>query len=193
MKVLGITGGIAMGKSVAARLLRARGIPVIDTDDVAHQIVEPGQPALAEVVSAFGDQILTPDGRLNRQGLASQVFGDPAALRQLEQILHPRIREVWRAQVASWAAAGNPLAAVVIPLLFETQAQTESDATVCVACSAGTQQLRLRERGWSRDQIEQRLAAQLPIEQKISQSDYVVWTEAGVEVHAEQLGRIFQL
>jgi dephospho-CoA kinase len=193
MKVLGLTGGIGMGKSTSAQLLRARGVPVVDTDDLARQIVEPGQPALAEVLAAFGPQFAGPDGQLRRGELARRVFADPAARRQLEDILHPRIRALWRAQVEAWRAEGRPFAVVVIPLLFETKAEAELDATICVACSAPTQQQRLRARGWSPEQIEQRFQAQWPVETKITRADYLVWTEADLEVHAAQIDRILRL
>ena len=193
MKVLGLTGGIGMGKSASAQFLRARGVPVVDTDDLARQVVEPGQPALAEIVAVFGPQIVGPDGRLRRAELARRVFADPAARRRLEAVLHPRIRVLWRAQVETWRAEGHPLAVVVIPLLFETKAEAELDATICVACSAATQQQRLRARGWPPEQIEQRLQAQWPTERKMASADYLVWTEAGLDVHAAQIDHLLRL
>ncbi len=192
VKVLGLTGGVGMGKSTSAQLLRERGIRVVDTDDLARQVVEPGQPALAEVRKAFGAEILGPDGRLQRDKLARLVFADPAARTQLEQILHPPIRVLWRAQVETWRGAGCSLAVVVIPLLFETGAEAELDATICVACSAATQREHLRARGWPCEQIEQRLQAQWPIEQKMARADYLVWTEAGLDVHAAQIDRLLR-
>jgi len=143
MEVLGLTGGVGMGKSTSAQLLRDRGVRVVDTDDLARQVVEPGQPALAEVLAAFGPEMAGPDGRLRRKELARRVFADPAARRQLEAILHPRIRMLWRAQVEAWRTEDHRLAVVVIPLLFETKAEAELDATICVACSVATQQERL--------------------------------------------------
>ena len=190
MKVVGLTGGVGMGKSTAAQLLRSRGAAVVDTDDLARQVVEPGQPALAEVREAFGAEIVGPDGRLRRDELARRVFADPAARRRLEGILHPPIRALWRAQVQNWRTEGRPLAVVVIPLLFETKAEAELDAAICVACSAATQHQRLLARGWSPEHIEQRLQAQWPVETKMACADYVVWTEAGLDVHAMQIERI---
>ena len=192
MKVLGLTGGIGMGKSTSARLFQERGVPVVDTDDLARKVVEPGQPALAEILAAFGPEMIGPEGRLRRDEMARRVFADSAARQQLEGILHPRIRELWRAQVEVWRAEGRPLALVVIPLLFETKAEAELDATICVACSAATQQERLRSRGWTPEQIEQRLKAQWPTEQKMARADYLIWTEAGLDVHAAQIDRILR-
>ena len=193
MKVLGLTGGVGMGKSTSAQLLRDRGVRVVDTDDLARQVVEPGQPALAEVLAVLGPEIAGPDGRLRRRELARLVFAIPAARRQLEAILHPRIRVLWRTQVETWRAEGHPLAIVVIPLLFETKAEAELDTTICVACSAATQHGRLLARGWSPEQIEQRNRAQWPIAQKIARADYLVWTEAGLDVHAAQIERVLCL
>src|ERR1035437_1615160 len=99
-----------MGKSASAQLLAARGVAVVDTDDLARQVVEPGQPGLAEVREAFGNQIVGPDGRLRRDELARRVFADPNARQRLEAILPPPIRALWRAQVETWHLAGRPLA-----------------------------------------------------------------------------------
>jgi dephospho-CoA kinase len=190
MRVMGVTGGIGMGKSACADLVRQRDIPVIDTDDLARKVVEPGQPALEEIQRQFGPEMVGPDRRLRRGELARRVFADPAAREKLEGILHPRIRQLWRAQVESWRAEGRPLAVVIIPLLFETGAEKELDATICVACSTATQHQRLHARGWSEEQILQRARAQWAIEKKVASADYVIWSEAGLEVHAAQLDRI---
>jgi dephospho-CoA kinase len=179
-----------MGKSTCSQLLRERRIPVTDTDDLARQLVEPGEPALAEVRNAFGTDLIDAQGRLRRDELARRAFADPATRKQLEAILHPRIRRLWRAQVEERRSEGHRFFAVAIPLLFETQAEKDLDATVCVACSAAAQQARLAPRGWSPEQVRQRIQAQLPIEEKMTRADFVIWTEAGLDVHASQLDRI---
>jgi dephospho-CoA kinase len=191
MKVCGLTGGVGMGKSTAAEFLRARGAQVVDTDELARQLVQPGQPALTEIQTAFGRDLIVPDGRLRRDELARIVFADAAARQKLEAILHPRIRERWLAQVEIWRKENRALAVVVIPLLFETQAESHFDKIICVACSAPTQRQRLLSRGWAPEQIKQRLAAQWPVEQKISRADFVVWTDGALDAHAQQLERIF--
>jgi dephospho-CoA kinase len=191
MKVFGLTGGIGMGKSAAAEMLSRRGVPVVDTDLLARQVVERGRPALQEIQRAFGDQLVGPDGQLRRDELARIVFADPSARQKLEGITHPRIRELWRAQIKIWATQQKPLAVIVIPLLFETEAESELDATICVACSPATQRQRLLERGWTPAEIQQRIDAQWPIERKMNRADHVVWNEAGLEVMEEQLDRIF--
>jgi dephospho-CoA kinase len=191
MKVCGLTGGVGMGKSTAAEFLRARGAQMVDTDELARQLVLPGQPALAEIQTEFGKKVIAPDGRLRREKLAEIIFGDAAARKKLETVLHPRIRERWQAQIEAWRKENHKLAVVVIPLLFETRAESSFDKIICVACSAATQHERLLARGWTPEQIKQRLAAQWPVEQKISRADFVVWTDGALDVHAQQLERIF--
>jgi dephospho-CoA kinase len=192
MKICGLTGGVGMGKSTAAEFLRARGAQVVDTDELARQLVQPGQPALAEIQKQFGDEIISSIGQLKRAELAQIVFADAAARKKLEEILHPKIRERWLSQVEKWRNENCKLAVVVIPLLFETQAESQFDKIICVACSAANQQKRLLERGWTLEQIRQRIAAQMPVEEKIARSHFVIWTEGGLKNHGQQLDRILQ-
>lgn len=191
MKTFGLTGGIGMGKSTCAELLRQRGIAVVDTDDLARQVVAPGQPALQEVIATFGGSVLDTTGQLDRPALARLVFTDPVALRKLEAILHPRIITAWTAQLDLWRTAGVPIAVVVIPLLFETGAEARFDATVCLACTLQTQHARLQARGWSSDEIARRSAAQMSVEEKLARSNFAIWTEGSLESHAAQLEKIF--
>ncbi|MGI8964699.1 MAG: dephospho-CoA kinase [Limisphaerales bacterium] len=191
MKLFGITGGIGMGKSTSGRLLAECGRPVSDTDLIARQVVEPGQPALHEIKKLFGAQLLDPGGRLRREELAQIVFGDGDARQKLEAILHPPIRQCWQSEVQKWREENRPFGFVIIPLLFETGAGSLFDATICVACSAASQRKRLAERDWNEEQIEQRIAAQWPAEKKINLSDFVVWTDGSLEMHAKQLERIY--
>jgi dephospho-CoA kinase len=181
-----------MGKSTTASFLERLGIPVIDTDLLARQIVEPGQPALAEIQQAFGNSVVDSDGRLRRDQVARLVFADDARRRQLEAILHPRIRELWLAQAAAWRAEDRPMGAVVIPLLFETGAAQEFDVILCTACTAASQRGRLAARGWSPEQITQRIAAQWPVEKKMDLSRFVIWTEPRLEIHAAQVATVVE-
>lgn len=191
MKTYGLTGGIGMGKSTSGRLLAERGIAVVDTDVIARQLVEPGQPALSEIKDAFGPGMLDAGGRLRRDELARFVFSDEGARRRLEGILHPRIRAVWLKQLEQWRAGGCNQAVVIIPLLYETDAAAHFDSIICVACTAATQHDRLLARGWSDEQINQRLKAQWPAEKKLALADRVVWTRPDLDAHAAQLARIF--
>ena len=192
MKVIGLTGGVGMGKSTAARFFAERGLPVIDTDELARELVEPGQSALAEIRAAFGEAVIDAAGRLRRDELARVVFADQTKRERLEGILHPRIREAWLRQVNNFAKEGRRAAVVVIPLLFETDAVKHFTHVVCVACSSATQRERLRERGWSDQQIEQRITSQWPIEKKISASHFVIWSEGQLDAHAAQVDRILE-
>jgi dephospho-CoA kinase len=190
MKIFGLTGGVGMGKSTAAGFFLSHGVRVADTDEIARQLVQPGQPALAEIQNTFGNHLLAPDGSLKRDELARIVFASEIDRRKLEAILHPRIREGWLAQLETWRREGCALALVVIPLLFETGAESHFDKIFCAACSSAAQQERLAARGWSAEQIRQRIAAQLPVEQKIVRSNYVLWTEGALASHARQVERV---
>jgi dephospho-CoA kinase len=186
MIVLGLTGGIGMGKSAAATMLEKRGGPLVDTDLIARQVVAPGQPALTAIRERFGPEILDEAGQLRRDELAQRVFNDPTARQALEAIVHPRIREQWLSRVEGWRNESRALCVVVIPLLFETDASQYFTHTVCVACSPGTQFERLRTRRWTDEEIQSRIAAQWPIEKKMSAADFVVWTEGSLAIHDQQ-------
>ena len=186
MKLFGITGGVGMGKSTAGELLRARGLTIIDTDDIARDVVEPGQPALEQISNRFGATLLGPEGRLNRAELARIVFSNDEARKDLESILHPRIRDAWMKHAETWRAEGRSIGFVVIPLLFETNSAEHFSSIVCVACKESSQRERLRGRGWSDFQITQRLRAQMPVSKKMELSDFVIWTETTPTIHAEQ-------
>ncbi len=192
MKTFGLTGGVGMGKSTATEFLRVRGAQVLDTDEIARELVRPGQPALTEIQTQFGKRILASKGELNRAELAKIIFADAVARKKLEAILHPRIRERWLAQIETWRKENCKLAVVVIPLLFETHAESHFDKIICVACSANSQHERLLARGWSDEQISQRIAAQMPVEEKIARSHFVVWTEGGLKNHEQQMDCVLQ-
>ena len=190
MKVCGLTGGVGMGKSTAARFFSKAGARIVDTDELARRLVQPGEPALDEIQAEFGKAIIALDGQLRRDELAKIVFADATKRRKLEAILHPRIRECWLDQIVNWRGEGRPLAVVVIPLLFETRAESHFDKIICVACSTATQRERLLARGWTPEQIGQRVAVQMPVEQKIARADFVIWTDGTLEIHARQVGHI---
>ncbi len=192
MKVVGLTGGVGMGKSTSARLLKSRGWLVIDTDLLARALVEPGQPALAEIARTFGSQVLDAEGRLRRGALAGIVFADAARRRQLEEIVHPRVRQEWLRQVDQCRAENRSFVAVVIPLLFETDAVKLFDVILCLACSEAAQRRRLADRGWDAQEIDRRIAAQWPVERKMLLAHYVIWTEASLAIHGAQLTRVLR-
>jgi dephospho-CoA kinase len=191
MLLIGLTGGIGMGKSTVTEYLQSRLEPLVDTDVLARRLVQPGEPALGEIRETFGGNVLDSEGALNRRTLADLVFASDFARRKLEAILHPRIRAVWKQQVENWRSAGASRAVVVIPLLYETGAEVEFDRVICVACTRETQQARLLGRGWSAEEIKRRMAAQWPIGKKIDRADRVIWNESTIEMCAEQSERVF--
>ena len=190
MQLLALTGGVGMGKSTTTDFLRTRKIPVADTDLIARQLVEPGQPGLAEIQNLFGPEVIDATGRLDRPKLARLVFSNPDRRQKLEAVLHPRIRDIWQEQVGEWTRENRPVAVVVIPLLFETNATPLFDAVICVACTEQSQRVRLRQRGWSDEEIQQRVDAQWPIQKKMAQADFLIWTESSSAVHEAQLTHI---
>lgn len=189
-RVLGLTGGVGMGKSTAARLLKKAGLPVVDSDDLAREAVQPGTECLAEIADEFGERFLKPDGSLDRDKMASTVFQDQAARKQLELIIHPRVRAVWENRIEQWREQKRPVGVVVIPLLFEVGLQDSFDAVLCVASTASTQRSRLRGRNWSDAQIAARIAAQMDIAQKMDLADHVLWNEGTPDQLGEQLNGI---
>ena len=189
-RVLGLTGGVGMGKSMAARLLKKVGLPVVDSDDLAREAVQPGTEGLAEIADEFGEEFLTADGSLDRDKMASTVFQDEAARKRLEAIIHPRVRTVWEKQIDQWREQKRPVGVVVIPLLFEVDLQDSFDAVLCVACTANTQRARLRERNWDDAQITARIAAQMDIAQKMDLADHVLWNEGAPELLMDQMKEV---
>ena len=183
---LGLTGGVGMGKSTASQFLNDLGFKVADTDDIARKLVEPGKPALKDIVKAFGKEVLQDNGELNRKKAAEIVFSDDSKRLKLEEILHPLIRENWELRLNDWSLENEKLGVVVIPLLYETGCERYFDKVVCMACSKDIQRQRLRQRGWSDLEIDQRIKAQLLIGEKMSRADYVVWTNGAIDTHAKQ-------
>ena len=170
---VGLTGGVASGKSTVAALLRELGAVVVDSDVLAREVVEPGTPGLAAVVEAFGPDVLTADGTLDRPALGAVVFGDEAARRRLEAILHPLIR----ARAAELEAAAPEGTVVVhdIPLLVETGQADRFDAVLVVDVPVETQVERMvRDRGMSREDALARVAAQADREQRLAAATHVV-------------------
>ncbi len=173
MTRVGLTGGIGSGKSAVTALLRERGAVVVDADVLAREVVEPGTPGFAAVVERFGDGVLDGDGRLDRPALGAVVFADEQARRDLEAIIHPRVR----ARAAELEAAAGPDAVVVhdVPLLVETGQAELYDLVVVVDVPVETQIERLASnRGMSRAEAESRIAAQATREQRRGAADVVI-------------------
>jgi dephospho-CoA kinase len=175
VRLVGLTGGIASGKSTFAARLRERGAAVLDADALAREAVAQGSPGLAEVVQAFGPDVLAPDGALDRKRVGERVFADPAARARLERIVHPRVRAAMREAVGRLAAAGAEVAFYDVPLLYEAGVDREVDLVVVVWAPRAVQLARLAARDGLRGAAaEARLAAQLPLDEKAARADAVV-------------------
>jgi dephospho-CoA kinase len=165
----GLTGGIASGKSTVAGMLRELGFPVIEADCLAHQVMEPGQPAYNQVVSVFGDAILDSDKRINRSSLAAIVFNDHEKLTQLNGIIHPRVEEELLRQFAELKlSARYPAAFVEAALIFEAGLHNRLDGVVVAWCLPEQQLARLMKRGLSEIEAGKRVAAQMPAAAKLA-------------------------
>ena len=175
MKTVGLTGGIASGKSTVASLLRARGVPVIDADQAARDVVRPGEPALDEIAARFGPGVLQPDGALDRKALGAVVVADAAARADLEAITHPRIRARITEALDALAEAGTPVAVVEASLMVETGSWRLYDALLVVTASPETQVARLEAReGYDPAAARRWLDAQLPAAARVRLATAVI-------------------
>jgi dephospho-CoA kinase len=189
--VIGLTGGIASGKSTVAGMLVSRGAAVVDADQLARQVVEPGQPALAELVARFGVAILTPDGRLDRKRLGAIAFADPAARADLGRITHPRIAGASAAAIASWADAGANLVFYEAALLVENRAHTTMAGLIVVAAAPEVQYARLVERdGLAPDEASARIAAQAPLADKLAAATWVIRNDGDLAALEREVERV---
>ncbi len=174
LKVFGLTGGIGAGKSTVAQLFAARGVPVVDADALAREVVVPGAPAHADVAVAW-PEVMAADGTVDRKRLGDVIFGDPAARARLEAILHPRIAAAADARLAALAGEGHRLALYEATLLVESGRWRDFDGLIVVTAAAETQLARAMARDrLSRGQAEARLRAQLPTEEKVRVATHVI-------------------
>ena len=184
---IGLTGGIASGKSSAARVLHDLGIPIVDADAIAREVVTVGSEGLAAIVEAFGPDVLAEDGSLNRERMAQRVFADESARRTLQQITHPRIGALSAERIAAALESDAPYVVYDAPLLVEVGAHRGLDALIVVAADEPTQIARVLARDdLTPEQARQRIAAQLPLARKIEAADYVIWNEGTLEQLADR-------
>ncbi|HSR97422.1 MAG TPA: dephospho-CoA kinase [Kofleriaceae bacterium] len=189
--VIGLTGGIASGKTTVAKLLNARGAAVVDADQLARQVVEPGQPALAELVARFGAAILSPDGRLDRKQLGAIAFTDPVARADLGRITHPRIAAASAAAIATWADAGANLVFYEAALLVENRAHANMSGLIVVAAPPEVQYSRLVGRdGLSPEDASARIAAQAPLADKIAAATWVIENTGDLAALEREVDRV---
>jgi len=186
-----LTGGIATGKSHVRARLESLGIPTVDADLLARDAVAPGSAGLAAVVRRFGTDVCEADGTLNRKKLGAIVFHDPQARRDLEQIVHPYVREMTERWFASLDSQRAPFAVADIPLLFEGRREADFDDVIVTACEPATQLNRLMARdGLGEAEARQRIAAQWPLQDKIAKADYVIRTDGSFDDTNRQIDEI---
>lgn len=191
-RTIGLTGGIGSGKSTVTALLRRRGVPVLDADQIVRDLERPGAEGLRRLVEAFGPGILQPSGELDRGALGRLVFADREARRQVEAILHPLVRERMAAAQADAAARGAPVVVHDIPLLFEARDPSGFDATVLVYAPPEVQRRRLIEqRGMTPADVDARMRAQLPMEEKRRLATYVIDNSGSLEDLEAEVDRVW--
>lgn len=182
---IGLTGGIGSGKSTVAALFARRGVPVIDTDEIAHTLTRPGTEAVAEIAAAFGADILTPEGAIDRRRLAARVFADSTERQRLEAILHPRIRAETERRLR---ALNTPYVLVVVPLLIEAGFTDLVDRVLVVDCEEQTAIRRAAARSHrSEDEIRAIARAQLDRATRLARADDVIVNDAGLDRLDEQV------
>lgn len=191
MRIIGLTGGIASGKSAVARMLEQRGAIVIDADHIAREVVKPGEPAYNAIVAEFGERILNPDLTINRGALGKIVFTDPEARRRLEKITHPAIGQRASEKLAELRRGGADLVFYMAPLLIEAGITSRVDEVWVVYVDRETQIARLMQRdGISREEALQKIAAQMPMEEKKKHGSVVIdnrKTEADTEKQVQEV------
>ena len=181
---IGLTGGIATGKSTLERLLRTRGIPVLDADWVSREMVVPGTQALAAIIKRYGIDILNSYGSLDRKKLGRIVFQDAEERHWLEQLIHPLVRT----RMSAWRDADEQLKVLSIPLLFESGMTDLVDLVWVVSCTPAMQQIRLQQRDHlTAEEAQTRIQAQMPLDQKIAWADWVFENDHSPEQLAYQL------
>jgi dephospho-CoA kinase len=184
---IGLTGGIATGKSHVRARFENLGIPTIDSDVLAREALAPRSAGLASVAERFGRRVLNPDGSLDRDALAKIVFADLHARKDLEAIVHPFVQRRTDDWFAGLDASRYRYAIADIPLLYEVGRDKDFDQVIVVACTSETQLKRLLERGMTEGEARQRLAAQLPLEDKIARADHVIRTDGSYDETERQV------
>lgn len=174
MKWIGLTGGLGSGKSTVASILRRKGFPVIDADAIARQLVQPGTSGLRSVVEAFGPGVVGMNGALDRGAMAREVFSKPEKLAQLEALLHPLVQKEVQDQKRAYQGSGFRIVFYDVPLLFEKNL-SGFDLVVVVDAPESLRRTRLKSRNnWTDEDIDQRMASQLPLEDKVKKADHVI-------------------
>lgn len=192
MVVVGLTGGIATGKSTVAAMFAARGAAVVDADRIAHALQEPGQPCHHQILEAFGTEILDGTGRIDRRRLGARVFAEPAARRRLEAIMHPAIRAACENEIRAAEASGRPVCLVDAALILESGQRDRFDAIVLVSAPEAVQVDRLvRSRGLTEAEARQRIQSQWTTTAKAALADFVIDTGGDLADTEGQVARVY--
>jgi dephospho-CoA kinase len=193
MELIGLTGGIASGKSTVARMLRDAGVPVIDADQLAREVVEPGSEGLLALVQRFGEGVLDPEGRLDRKVLGEVIFADQGARAALNAIVHPRVAALAAERAQALVAEGHERVVYEVPLLFENGLDAMMAATILVAVPEAVQLERLMARdGLDEVAARARVAAQMPLAEKKERAGFVIDNEGDIKETSRQLGEIWR-
>ncbi|MGB4507986.1 MAG: dephospho-CoA kinase [Syntrophomonadaceae bacterium] len=193
MKIIGLTGGIASGKSTVSRALQDLGAIIIDADEVAHAIIEPGKPAWEDIVEHFGTEVLNPDQTIDREKLGAIVFNDPARLQVLNQITHPRVGEQFKQMIKNIKSQqSDAVLFIEVPLLYETHMDRICDEVWVVWVDEETQIQRLMKRdGLSREDALKRIDAQMSLDEKAKRADVVIDNRFSIEETIETATRYY--
>ena len=193
MRIIGLTGGIACGKSTVANTLREMGVPVADGDELSRRLTAPDGPALPDIREAFGDGVFFPDGTLDRKALGSMVFSDRTALAALDRLMEPHLLRIIRDELDTFAASGAALCVMDMPLLYERGLDAWCRRVWCVTVPQEVQITRLRERdGLNREEALGRIGSQMPTEEKAARADVVIDTDRPMEGTRLDVLRLWQ-
>lgn len=192
MLKVGLTGGIASGKSTVSAMLRARGCPVLEMDPIGHELLKSGEPACDEVVREFGREILDAGGAVDRAKLGAIAFANKEKRTRLNAILHPRILDKVRQWFAALEQQGAPLAVVEAALIYEAGYHKELDRMVVCWCRPEQQLSRLEHRGFTREQAQTRIAAQMPIDEKRRLADDVIDCSISIDETLRQTAALLE-
>jgi dephospho-CoA kinase len=193
VKLIGLTGGIASGKSTVAKILQQLGAAIINADFLSREVVEPGQPAWHEIVAAFGRDVLQPDQTLDRQKLRTLIFNNPAARKRLEAIIHPRVRALAEQRIREHTATGFAVIVYEVPLLFEANIHEWLRPVILVACDVDTQRRRVEQRDrLDAATAQKHIDAQMSLEEKRRLADYVIENDGSFEDLERQVREVLE-
>ncbi len=189
---IAITGGIACGKSLVGSILSEEGVAICEADEIAHELLNPGSIIFKRVIEEFGRDILSKEGTIDSRALGSIVFSDFESLQKLNELVHPGVKDAWDMWLVTRTTDCH-IAAVIVPLLFESANGSGWDAVICVAAPETAQRARLADRGLSDAEMTARIETQMPIEEKMIESDFVVFNRGTVDSVREQVARIMSV